>query len=119
LEVIGDCPADKTGTTVTFKPDASIFKDTTVYDYETLQKRLREQAFLNAGVHIELRDERDPQDLLQDSYCYQGGISSFVEFLNKEKEPIHDDIIHCSCTAADNISTAEIAMQYNDSYNEL
>ena len=60
LEVIGDCPADKTGTTVTFKPDASIFKDTTVYDYETLQKRLREQAFLNAGVHIELRDERDP-----------------------------------------------------------
>lgn len=119
LEVIGDCPADKTGTTVTFKPDASIFKDTTVYDYETLQKRLREQAFLNAGVHIELRDERDPENLLQDNYCYQGGISSFVEFLNKEKEPIHDDIIHFSCTAADNNSTAEIAMQYNDSYNEL
>ena len=56
---------------------------------------------------------------MQDNYCYQGGISSFVEFLNKEKEPIHDDIIHFSCTAADNNSTAEVAMQYNDTYNEL
>ena len=119
LEVIGDCPIDQTGTTVTFKPDAEIFKDTTVYDYETLQKRLREQAFLNAGVHIELRDERDPEHRLQDNYCYQGGISSFVEFINKEKEPIHEDIVHFSCTAPDNNSTAEVAMQYNDSYNEL
>ena len=119
LEVIGDCPIDQTGTTVTFKPDAEIFKDTTVYDYETLQKRLREQAFLNAGVHIELRDERDSEHRLQDNYCYQGGISSFVEFINKEKEPIHEDIVHFSCTAPDNNSTAEVAMQYNDSYNEL
>ena len=104
LEVIGDCPIDQTGTTVTFKPDAEIFKDTTVYDYETLQKRLREQAFLNAGVHIELRDERDPEHRLQDNYCYQGGISSFVEFINKEKEPIHEDLslIHI-CLPADQV----------------
>lgn len=119
LEVIGDCPADKSGTTVTYQPDPQVFKDTTVYDYETLQKRLREQAFLNAGVHIELRDERDPANIVQDNYCYQGGISSFVEFINKEKEPIHEDIIHFSCKAADGNSTAEVAMQYNDSYNEL
>lgn len=119
LEVIGDCPADKSGTTVTFKPDPEIFKETTVYEYETLQKRLREQAFLNAGVHIKLRDERDPANILQDNYCYEGGISSFVEFINKEKEIIHEDIIHFSCSAADDNSTAEVSMQYNDSYNEL
>ena len=119
MEIIGDCPADQTGTTVTFKPDAEIFKETTVYEYETLQKRLREQAFLNAGVHIELRDERDPADVQQDNYCYKGGISSFVEFINKEKEKIHADIVHFSGSAADDNATAEVALQYTDSYNEL
>ncbi|MDF2632833.1 MAG: gyrB, partial [Caproiciproducens sp.] len=112
---------DKTGTLVRFKPDAQIFQETTVYDYETLQTRLREQAFLNAGIHIELIDERDPANLVQDNYCYHGGISSFVEYINKKKavEVVHPDIIHFTSIAPDNAATAEVAMQYNDSYNEL
>jgi len=112
---------DKVGTFVRFKPDAEIFKETTVFEYEILQTRLREQAFLNAGIHIELIDERDPDNLIQDHYCYSGGISSFVEYINKKKavEVIHPDIIHFTSVAADNTSTAEVAMQYNDSYNEL
>lgn len=119
LEVRGE--TDKTGTLVTFKPDAEIFKETTVYDYETLQTRLREQAFLNAGIHIELSDLRDAANPVQDNYCYHGGISSFVEYINKKKavEIIHPDIIHFTSVAPDNSATAEVAMQYNDSYNEL
>jgi DNA gyrase subunit B len=114
-------PTEKTGTWVRFKPDAEIFRESTVFDYEILQNRLREQAFLNAGVHIELDDERDPQNRIQNNYCYHGGISSFVEYLNKKKavEVIHDDILYFSAVAPDNNSTAEVAMQYNDSYNEL
>nr|WP_319489599.1 DNA topoisomerase (ATP-hydrolyzing) subunit B [uncultured Caproiciproducens sp.] len=112
---------DKTGTLVTFKPDAQIFQETTVYDYETLQTRLREQAFLNAGIHIELVDLRDAANPMQDNYCYHGGISSFVEYINKKKavEIVHPDIIHFTSIAPDNSATAEVAMQYNDSYNEL
>ncbi|MBW7572919.1 DNA topoisomerase (ATP-hydrolyzing) subunit B [Caproiciproducens faecalis] len=119
LEVRGE--TDKTGTLVTFKPDAEIFRETTVYDYETLQTRLREQAFLNAGIHIELSDLREESNPIQDNYCYHGGISSFVEFINKKKavEIIHPDIIHFTSVAPDNSATAEVAMQYNDSYNEL
>ena len=119
LEVRGE--TDKTGTLVTFKPDAEIFKETTVYDYETLQTRLREQAFLNAGIHIELSDLRDAANPVQDNYCYHGGISSFVEYINKKKavEIIHPDIIHFTSVSPDNSATAEVAMQYNDSYNEL
>ena len=113
--------ADRTGTRVRFKPDAEIFRETTVFDYETLQTRLREQAFLNAGIHIELKDERDPDNILQDNFCYSGGISSFVEYINKKKavEVLHPDIIHFSTVAPDDSATAEIAMQYTDSYNEL
>ncbi len=119
LEVRGE--TEKTGTLVTFKPDAEIFKETTVYDYETLQTRLREQAFLNAGIHIELSDLRDAANPVQDNYCYHGGISSFVEYINKKKavEIIHPDIIHFTSVSPDNSATAEVAMQYNDSYNEL
>jgi DNA gyrase subunit B len=112
---------NKTGTLVRFKPDSEIFQETTVFDYETLQTRLREQAFLNAGVHIELVDERDPENRIQNNFCYEGGISSFVEYINKKKavEAVHPDIIHFATVAPDNNATAEIAMQYNDSYNEL
>ena len=112
---------DKTGTLVRFKPDAEIFQESTAFDYDILQNRLREQAFLNAGVHIELDDERDPENPIQNNYCYNGGISSFVEFLNKKKavEAVHPDIIHFSAAAPDDSATAEVAMQYNDSYNEL
>ncbi len=114
-------PTEKTGTLVRFKPDSEIFQETTVFDYETLQIRLREQAFLNAGVHIELVDERDPENRIQNNFCYEGGISSFVDYINKKKavEVVHPDIIHFATVAPDNSATAEIAMQYNDSYNEL
>lgn len=112
---------DRVGTLIRFKPDAEIFQESTVYDYETLQTRLREQAFLNAGIHIELVDERDPENRIQNNFCYDGGVSSFVEFINKKKavEVVHPDIIHFTSVAPDDSATAEIAMQYNDSYNEL
>lgn len=114
-------PTERTGTMVRFKPDSEIFKETTTFDYETLQTRLREQAFLNAGVRIVLADERDTENRREDDFVYTGGISSFVEYINKKKavEVIHPDIIHFSAVAPDDSATAEVAMQYNDSYNEL
>ena len=112
---------DKKGTIVTFKPDPEIFTETTVFDYETLSVRLREQAFLNAGIHIELRDERDPAEPKQENFCYEGGVSSFVEYIHKKKglDVIHPDIMHFAAKNEDDTASAEIAMQYNDSYNEL
>ena len=114
-------PTDRVGTRVRFAPDPEIFRETREFDYETLQTRLREQAFLNAGVRIRLTDERNPADRREDDFRYEGGISSFVEYINKKKavEVIHPDIIHFSAVAPDDSATAEIAMQYNDSYNEL
>ena len=112
---------EQTGTMVTFKADPEIFKETTVYDFATLETRLREQAFLNAGVNIILTDERDPENIKSDRFHYEGGIASFVEYLNRKKavEVIHPDVIYFSATAPDNNSTCEIAMQYTDSFNEL
>ena len=119
LEIVGK--TDKTGTLVRFKPDAEIFKETTEFDFEILKTRLREQAFLNAGIHIQISDEIDPDNIICENFCYEGGISSFVEYLNKKKavELVHPDIIHFSTVADDDQATAEVAMQYNDSYNEL
>ena len=119
LEMIGD--TTKTGTKVTFQADPEIFSESTVYEYETLETRLREQAFLNAGIHIELVDERNPENRVQKNFLYEGGISSFVEFLHKRKslEVIHPDIIHVKGALADGSAEAEVAMQYNESYNEL
>lgn len=119
LKIIGDAEAGATGTNVRFLADPEIFRDTTEYQYEVLQKHLREQAFLNAGVNIVLTDRRDPEEEISNQFCYEGGISSFVEFINKEKQPVHPDIIHFSAAAEDGNATAEIAMQYTDSYNEL
>lgn len=116
LKVIGD--TDKTGTTVTFKPDYQMFEDLH-YDYEILHTRLREQAFLNAGVRITLTDKRE-EGAPQDSMCYEGGIASFVEYIHTRKgvTNLHDEVIYI--TSGDNgESTAEVAMQYNDSYNEM
>ena len=115
LKVIGD--TDKTGTTITFKADPLMFEET-VYDRETLLTRLREQAFLNAGLHIELQDKREEEPEIF-SMCYEGGISSFVEYENEKRKVgvLHDEVIHISVTNEDN--TAEVALQYNDSYNEL
>ena len=112
---------NRTGTVVRFLADPEIFKETTEYDYETLQTRLREQSFLNAGIRIVLTDTRDPENILESDFHYEGGVSSFVDYINKKKsaEVVHPDIIHFIGAAADGNATAEIAMQYNDSYNEL
>ncbi len=116
LTIVGD--TNETGTLVRFKADPEIFTETTEYDFETLQKRLREQAFLNAGLKITFTDSRDPENVKQEEYCYEGGISSFVEFLNKTRGyvPLHENVIHLTTT--DGESVAEVAFQYNDSYNE-
>ena len=115
LQIIGD--TDETGTRVTFKPDGEIFEEL-VYDYETLHTRLREQAFLNAGVRMTITDRRTP-DGPSDSMCYEGGICSFVEFIHQRRglEALHEDVIYMKGDSGDNV--AEVAMQYNDSYNEL
>ncbi|MDD3193944.1 MAG: DNA topoisomerase (ATP-hydrolyzing) subunit B [Oscillospiraceae bacterium] len=115
LKVIGD--TDKTGTEVIFAPDPEIFEELE-YDYETLLARLREQAFLNAGVRIVLRDLRG-EELVENNLCYEGGIRSFVEYIHKRKglEVLHPQVIYLS--GAKGTTTAEIAMQYNESYNEL
>ena len=115
LQIIGD--TEETGTRVTFKPDGEIFEEL-VYDYETLHTRLREQAFLNAGVRMTITDRRTP-DGPSDSMCYEGGIRSFVEFIHQRRglEALHEDVIYMKGDSGDNV--AEVAMQYNDSYNEL
>ena len=119
LTVIGE--TSSTGTTVTFKADPLIFTETEVYDYETLATRLREQAFLNAGINISLTDERDSENIISDNFCYEGGVSSFVEYIHKKRslDVIHPDVICFSAKNEDDTASAEIAMQYNDSYNEL
>ncbi|REH76256.1 DNA topoisomerase (ATP-hydrolyzing) subunit B [Staphylococcus felis] len=101
----------KTGTVIRFKADADIFQETTTYDYETLQKRIRELAFLNKGIQITLRDERDDENIREDSFHYEGGIKSYVELLNEKKEPLHDEPIYVHETR-DEIEV-EIALQYN------
>ncbi|MBH9581583.1 DNA topoisomerase (ATP-hydrolyzing) subunit B [Staphylococcus felis] len=101
----------KTGTVIRFKADADIFRETTTYDYETLQKRIRELAFLNKGIQITLRDERDDENIREDSFHYEGGIKSYVELLNEKKEPLHDEPIYVHETR-DEIEV-EIALQYN------
>lgn len=118
LEKIGT--SNVKGTEVRFKADPEMFKETTVYDYSVLERRLREQAFLNAGVHIELRDERDEENIIKKNFLYEGGIKSFVEFIHKKRslENIHPDVIYFSSRNADDTISVEIAMQYNDSYNE-
>ena len=116
LTVIGTSDCD--GTLIRFKADAEIFSETTEYEYEVLQKRLREQAFLNAGLKITLTDLRDKENIVSQEYCYEGGISSFVEFMNKTRgyQALHENVVHMSLTDGDSI--AEVAFQYNDSYNE-
>ena len=114
LTVIGECEKDKTGTTVTFKPDADIF-DTDIYDYETLKVRTRELAFLNKGLRLTLTDKR-PGEEKQETFHYEGGISEYVKFLNKNKTPIHEEIIHLQGEEAGIMF--EVAMQYNSGYTD-
>ncbi len=113
LKEIGTCEENRTGTTVRFKADPEIFTETTIYNYDTLAKRLQELAFLNKGIRILLRDEREEEK--KDEFLYNGGIIEYVKMLNKNKEPLHDEVIYVE-GVEDGIEV-EVAMQYNDSYN--
>ncbi len=115
LKEIGTCEPNRTGTTVTFKPDKDIF-DTEIYDYETLKVRTRELAFLNKGLKLTLRDDRDEEDTTGETFLYEGGISEYVKYLNKSKTPIHQEIIHLEGEEAGVIF--EVAMQYNSGYTD-
>lgn len=118
LHIIGD--ADGHGTLIRFKADADIFQETTTYEYDILSRRLREQAFLNAGLSITLSDRRndDPEEQISEEFCYEGGIRSFVEYINTSRglNPIQEEVIHLSTTKGDR--SAEVALCYTDSYNE-
>ena len=113
MRIIGD--TDRTGTTVRFKPDPEMFEET-VYDYDILHTRMREQAFLNGGLYISTEDKREGSEQ-KDEMCYEGGIREFVSFINQNKTPLHNDVIYMKGERDD--SEAEIALQYNDSYNEI
>ena len=113
MKVVGK--TDHTGTTVTFKPDPEMF-DTLEYNYDTLHTRMREEAFLNAGLRIQTVDLRPGQEK-EDDMCYEGGIREFVSFINKNKTPVHEDVIYMAGAKED--SMAEVAMQYNDGYSEI
>ena len=113
MTVVGE--TDKTGTVVTFKPDPEMFEDT-VYDYEILHKRMQEQAFLNAGLTIVMEDKRPGREQSEEM-CYEGGIRSFVEFINENKTPVHNSVIYMAGEQDD--AMAEVALQYTDSYNEI
>ena len=119
IAVVGT--TDHTGTTVRFKPDPEMFDDTR-YDYEILHTRMREQAFLNAGLRITISDVRsdreDPDRECRDVLCYEGGIREYVSYLNRNKTPVHEDILYFSGKDEKNGAVAEIALQYNDGYNE-
>ncbi len=117
MKIIGE--TTETGTTVMFKADPEIFEETTVYDYSVLLNRLREQAFLNAGIKIVFSDLRDPDEIVSETLHYEGGIRQFVEHLHKTREstPIAEEVIYVSGVKGD--STAEIALMYNDTYNEV
>lgn len=117
MKVIGD--TDATGTLIRFKADPEIFTETVEYEFEVLERRLRESAFLNAGLSITLTDSRDPENIVEKVYCYEGGLSSFVEYINTSRAltPLHTPPIHFSMSKDDKY--AEVAMMYNDSYNEV
>ena len=115
LTVIGSCEENRTGTTVTFKPDDTIF-DTDIYNYDTLRVRIRELAFLNKGLSLTIRDDRDMEDTTGETFFYEGGISEYVKYINEGKTILHDEVIHLEGEEDDVIF--EVAMQYNSSYNE-
>ncbi len=114
MRVVGR--TDKTGTEVTFQPDPEMF-DTLVYDYETLHERMREEAFLNAGLAITITDDRPEEQPLTDTMCYEGGIREFAVWCNRNKTPLHEEVIYMSGSKGD--ASAEVAIQYNDGYNEF
>ena len=114
MRVVGK--TDKTGTEVTFQPDPEMF-DTLVYDYEILHERMREEAFLNAGLSITITDDRDDEKQIGETMCYEGGIKEFAAWCNRNKTPLHEEVIYMKGSKDD--ASAEIAVQYNDGYNEF
>ena len=114
MKIVGK--TDKTGTEVTFQPDPEMF-DTLVYEYEILHERMREEAFLNAGLSITITDDRDDEKQITETMCYEGGIREFAVWCNRNKTPLHQDVIYMSGSKGD--ASAEIAVQYNDGYNEF
>ena len=114
LKVVGECEPEKTGTKVTFLPDKEIFEET-VFDYDTLKQRFREMAFLTKGLRIVICDER-PEEKIEKEFYYEGGIKEFVQYLNKSKTPLYEQIIYCE-GEKDGV-VVEVAMQHNDSYND-
>ncbi len=117
MKIIGDTA--QTGTLIRFKADPEIFTETVEYEFDVLERRLRESAFLNAGLSITLTDSRDPENIVEKVYCYEGGLSSFVEYINTSRAltPLHTPPIHFSASKDDKY--AEVALMYNDSYNEV
>ncbi|MDE6292208.1 MAG: DNA topoisomerase (ATP-hydrolyzing) subunit B [Bacilli bacterium] len=115
LSVIGDCEPNRTGTVVNFKPDADIF-DTDIYDFETLKTRVRELAFLNQGLSLTIRDDRNDEDTTGETFLYEGGIREYVKYINQGKTPIHENVIYFD-GEEDNVMF-EVAMQYNTGYND-
>ena len=115
LKEVGTCDLELTGTKVTFKPDATIFTETTIYDYKILEERLRETAFLTKGLCIVLRDTRE-EEVKEKTFHYEGGIKEFVSYLNKSKEPLYQNILYFE--GIKNNVYVEVAFQHNDSYNE-
>ena len=109
------------GTEISFKADPEIFTETDVYDYSVLQNRIREQAFLNAGLKINLEDKRDESNIKSETFCFEGGISSFVEYIHTKKglNVLHPKVLHFKGKNAEDTVSLEVAMQYNDSYNEV
>ena len=114
MQIIGQ--TDKTGTEVVFQPDPEMFTDTTEYDYETLRTRMREEAFLNAGLTITIADRRGEEEISH-TMCYEGGIREFVTYINRNKTPIHNGVIYMAGSREN--AMAEVSLQYNDSYNEI
>ena len=114
MQVVGQ--TDRTGTEVVFQPDPEMFTETTEYDYETLHTRMREEAFLNAGLFITIADRRG-EEVISETMCYEGGIREFVTYINRNKTPIHDGVIYMAGSRED--AMAEVSLQYNDSYNEI
>ena len=114
MQVVGQ--TDRTGTEVVFQPDPEMFTETTEYDYETLHTRMREEAFLNAGLSITIADRRG-EEVISETMCYEGGIREFVTYINRNKTPIHDGVIYMAGSRED--AMAEVSLQYNDSYNEI
>ena len=119
MKIVGE--TDKKGSEIKFKADKEIFSETDVYDFAILETRLREQAFLNAGVNIVLTDERTPENSTSEQFHYEGGLSSFVEYIHKKRslDVVHPDVIAFSKSMPDDSAQVELAMQYNESYNEL